>query len=239
MPQTEGRQILPIAQAMKLRKNIREIISSFSLSRAVTELAQFWIFHIYHDWHRVDCNTMKFNGEIVLMENIQVQQVLFCILVLLLINTLLCLEHCTLLLVLALAQPLALFFLSSVGNSTHLCRAWHRNVILCLKSVNKYMLVWRNSSYFYKPTTLLFPFPHSLDNCRRWFWHCASVLIGSVAVPWGWLCFFLLRLGVLPFYKMDFCLGWARVCPPSRLGFNWPGLGSLVPPQIAKDSVSP
>lgn len=148
-----GQWILPIPQAVKLRKNIKEI-TSFSLSRAVIEFAQFWVFQTYHDWDRVYCKTIKFNEEICLMENIQVQQVLFCILVLLLINTLLCLEHCTLLLVLALVHPVALFFPCWVGRCIHLCRAQHRNVILCLKSANKHMLVWRNSSYSYKPTTL-------------------------------------------------------------------------------------
>lgn len=150
--QNRGQTHLPVPWAGKLRKNIKEI-TLFSLSRAVTELAQFWGFHTHHDWGRVDCKTIKFSGEIGLMENIQVQQVLFCILVLLLVNTPLCLDHYTLLLVLALVHPVALFFPCIVGNCTHLCRARHRSVILCLKSVNKHMLAGRNSSYSHKPAT--------------------------------------------------------------------------------------
>lgn len=144
MPQTESRNILPIARGMKRRKNIKEITSSFSLCRAVTELAQFSGFQTYHDWDCVDCETIKFSGTIGLMKNIQVDHVLFCIPVLLLISTPLCLEHYTPLFVLALVHSVALFFPCLAGNCTHLCRAWHRNVIFCLKPVNKQGLVRRN-----------------------------------------------------------------------------------------------
>lgn len=144
MPQTESRHILPIARVMKLRKNIKEITSSFSLSRAVTELAQFSGFQTYHDWDCVDYETIKFSGEIGLMKNTQVDQVLFCIPALLLISAPLCLEHYTLLFVLALVHFVALFFPCLAGNCTQLCRVRHRNVIFCLKPVNKQVLVWRN-----------------------------------------------------------------------------------------------
>lgn len=169
------------------------------------------------------------------MENIQVQQVLFCILVLMLINALLCLEHFILLLVLALVHPVALFFLGLAGSSTHFCRARHRNVILCLKSVNKTCQFEEIHPIPISLPPSETPFPLSslpgqlqevilaLCSCPHWE-HCCARKV-TVLISAEVRCASLLQEGLLSWS------GKARICPPSRLGFNWPGLGSLVPSQ--------